>query len=89
MIRLIARIEPVPFKRVSAGEGRRFNPRRYRAFKEELGWWARLAIKKPFEGPVSIRLKVYRQLPPESLKFGLVRTLVPELNLMEGASSPQ
>lgn len=70
MIRLIARIEPVPFKRVSAGEGRRFNPRRYRAFKEELGWRARLAIKKPFKGTVSIRLKVYRQLPPESLRFG-------------------
>lgn len=69
-LKIKALIEPVPFKRVSAGEGRRFNPRRYRAFKEELGWQARLVIKEPFKSAVSIRLKVYRQMPPESLRFG-------------------
>lgn len=70
MIRINARIAPLPFARVLTCGDQRFNPTRYRKFKEELGWIARLTIKKPLKGPVAIRLRVYRELPPESLKFG-------------------
>ena len=70
-LKIKARLEPVPFARVRTQNGRHFfNPERYRAFKEELGWQARLIIKEPLAGAVAIRLKVYRQLPPWSLKFG-------------------
>ena len=70
MIRIKADIAPLPFKRVLTCGDQRFNPTQYRKFKEELGWLVRRFIKKPMTSPVGIKLKVYRELPPESLKFG-------------------
>lgn len=70
MMRLKAAIAPLPFKRVLTCGDQRFNPTQYRKFKEELGWLARRVIRQPLKCPVSIRVKVYRDLPPESLKFG-------------------
>ncbi|MBD3878689.1 MAG: RusA family crossover junction endodeoxyribonuclease [Quinella sp. 1Q5] len=70
MIKINAEISPLPFKRVLTCGDQRFNPTQYRKFKEELGWLARRQIRKPTIKPVSIELRVYRELPPESLRFG-------------------
>ena len=71
MISIRARIEPVPYARVRTNKGRHFfNPERYRSFKEEMGWQARLVIAEPTTKPLAIRVRIYREMPPESLRFG-------------------
>lgn len=71
MIRIKARLEPVPYARVWTNGKQRFNPKRYQDFKEELFLEALDATGgKRLKGKVSIRVKVYRKMPPESLNFG-------------------
>ena len=71
MIRIKARLEPIPYKRPLQVGRRRLNPDRYREFKDALGWKALDIINGHWlKGAVRIRLDVYRNLPPTSLKYG-------------------
>lgn len=64
MILIDAPIKPIPFKRTEGHGKRRYNAKRYSDFKEELGWYATLAMKKrrPIRGAIYLRLKVYKKL---------------------------
>ena len=68
MIRIDVPIKPVPFPRPATNERRRYNPKRYREFKEQLGWYARLAMKGrlPFTGEVKLHADFYRPKPKRS-----------------------
>lgn len=71
-IRISAKLEPVPFKRVLANGKRRFNDSRYTEYKEALGFLAKQAMKgkAPFAGAIKLTVKVFRNLKPETLPFG-------------------
>ena len=72
MIKFVAPIRPVPFKRVESHGRRRFNNERYREFKAELGWHGRLAMggSKPLRGAIKLHVEISRPLKPTALKFG-------------------
>ena len=71
-IKICAELEPVPFKRVMASGKRRFNDSRYTDFKNQLGYIAAGVMRgrAPLTGAIKIQVDVYRNLKPESLKFG-------------------
>ena len=73
-INIRADLEPVPFKRVMTSGKRRFNDSRYTEFKEALGFYAKIAMDAeglaPFSGKIKLQVDIYRNLKPESLKFG-------------------
>lgn len=79
MIRIDAPIMPVPFPRprFNSRSKQTFNPKRYREFKDELGYYARLAMRgqEPFTGEVKLSVDVYRPKPkprkgkPEQVSF--------------------
>lgn len=62
-IKIEAPIKPIPFKRVSFSGGHRYNPKQYRAFKEELGWYALRAMKGQdlLKGALRLDVKVYKK----------------------------
>lgn len=71
-INITANLEPVPFKRVLTSGKRRFNDSRYSNFKVALGYIAKTAMggQAPLTGKIKIQVDVYRNLKPESLRFG-------------------
>ena len=71
-IKITAPIEPVPFPRPSSNGKRRFNPKRYTEFKNQLGTFARAAMKgqAPFSGAIKINIEVYKKIIPTALKYG-------------------
>ena len=71
MIKIVAPIVPVPFKR-AAGFGRRFNPPDYSNFKLQLGLIAKQAMqgRAPLPGAIKLYAEIYRNIKPESLNFG-------------------
>jgi len=72
MIKIVAPIKPVAFKRAGANGKRRFNSRAYSAFKQELGWDGRLAMggREPLRGAIKLHVEISRPLKPTSLNFG-------------------
>lgn len=65
MIKINAPIKPVPFPRPASNETRRYNPPRYREFKDTLGLYAKLAMKgrEPFAGEVKLHADFYKCKP--------------------------
>jgi len=53
----------MPFKRVEQSGKRRFNPREYEDYKEELGWYARRVMgkRRPYTSAVSIRVWLFKK----------------------------
>ena len=72
LIKITAPIEPVPFPRPSSNGKRRFNPPRYTEFKNQLGIFAKQAMKgqAPFSGAIKINIEVYKKIIPTALKYG-------------------
>lgn len=73
-IKFTADLEPVPFKRALTCGKLHFNDSRYSGFKEALGFYAKIAMdaegQAPFTGRIKILVDVFRNLKPESLKYG-------------------
>lgn len=71
-IKITAPLEPVPFPRPATNGKRRYNPKRYTAFKEQLGFYARAAMRgqAPFIGEIKISAHIYKKIIPTALKFG-------------------
>ncbi len=79
MIKIDAPIMPVPFPRprFDSRSKQTFNPKRYREFKDELGYYARLAMRgRPLmTGEVKLHADFYRPKPkprkgkPEQVSF--------------------
>ncbi len=71
-IKITAPIEPVPFKRTLTNGKRRFNDKRYSEFKNQLGTFARAAMKgqAPLTGAIKINIEVYKKIIPTALKYG-------------------
>ena len=65
MIKINAPIKPVPFPRPASNDTRRYNPPRYREFKNTLGLYAKLAMKgrEPFTGEVKLHADFFRPKP--------------------------
>lgn len=65
MIKIVAPINPVPFKRVMTNGKRRYNNAKYTEFKEELGYFALKAMggRAPLKGAVRIRAHFSRRKP--------------------------
>ena len=63
LIKIEAPIKPVPFKRVMTNGRRRYNSAGYTEFKEELGYFASLAMQgqEPFKGKISLRAEFYKK----------------------------
>ena len=73
MIKIVAPIKPVTFKRPGSDKsGRRFNPRDYAGFKDALGWYAKIAMRgqKISTAPLRLYAEVYNNLDPWTLNFG-------------------
>jgi len=64
LIKIVAPLDSVPFKRV-AGNLRKYNDPRYRAFKDALGYYALAAMqgRNPFSGAVKLSVDVYKPKP--------------------------
>ena len=79
-IKITAPIEPVPFPRPSSNGKRRFNPPRYTEFKNQLGIFAKQAMKgqAPFSGDISIVCEFWKKRPknPASVKYGDLDNLI-------------
>ena len=63
MIKIDAPIKPVPFKRVIPRYGRPKNPASYTEFKDELGYFASMAMKNrnPFAGKIKLHAEFYKK----------------------------
>ena len=70
MIRIDAPLMPIPFPRprFDPRSKQTFNPKRYREFKDELGLYARLAMKgrEPFTGEIKLHADFYKPKPKKS-----------------------
>ena len=65
MIKIDAPIKPVPFKRVIPRYGRPKNPAKYTEFKDELGYFALLAMggREPLTGAIKITADFFKPAP--------------------------
>lgn len=72
MIKIVAPMDPRPAPRVASKGKARYKPKWYRDFQEELGYWARLAMKgrPPLKGAVKLFADCYRNLEPTSRNYG-------------------
>ena len=63
MIKIVAPIKPVPFKRVMQCGKRRFNSARYSQFKDELGFFALKAMhgREPLTGAIKLSAEFYKR----------------------------
>ena len=70
MIKIDAPIMPIPFPRprFDSRSKQTFNPKRYREFKDALGYYARLAMRGrlPFTGEIKLHADFYRPKPKRS-----------------------
>ena len=64
MIKIVADIEPVPFKRVMGGK-RRYNDKRYSEYKDVLGYFALQAMhgQPPLTGAIKLSADFYKPKP--------------------------
>ena len=73
MIKIVADIEPVPFKRV-VGNRHKFNDKRYSEYKDVLGYFALRAMQgqPPFTGALKLSADFYKPKPKDitSRKWG-------------------
>lgn len=73
-IKFTAPIDAVPFKRprFNRSTGATFNDKRYTAFKDDLGWFAKVAMcgQPPLSGAVKINVDIYRNRNPLTKSFG-------------------
>ena len=80
MIKINAPLEPVPFPRPSSNGKRRFNPPRYTEFKNQLGVYAKAAMRgqAPLTGAISIVCEFFKPRPkdPTSVKYGDLDNLI-------------
>lgn len=74
MIKISIPIKPMPFPRPASNVKRRFNPKRYREFKEELGYYAKAAMRglEPFKGEVKLHADFYRAKPKSSKQVSFI-----------------
>lgn len=72
MIKIIAPIVPVTFKRPNSDGKRRFNPKEYSDFKNALGYYALAAMRglNPLNSATKITAKVFTRYKPETLNAG-------------------
>ena len=73
MIKIVAPIIPVTFKRVIPQRGGQpFNPAQYSDFKDALGYYAAAAMKgrNPSLSPMKISAKIFTRYEPFSLNAG-------------------
>lgn len=63
MIKIVAPIKPVPFKRPDSNGKRRYDKGYYREFKELLGWIAKKAMgeRKPLTGAISAQITIHKK----------------------------
>ena len=63
LIKIVAPIKPVPFKRVMTSGKRRFNSARYTEFKDELGFFALKAMngQEPLQGAIKLSAEFYKR----------------------------
>ena len=66
MIKIVAPLDSVPFKRV-AGNYHKYNDPRYRAFKDALGYYALQTMqgRNPFSGAVKLSVDFYKPKPKD------------------------
>ena len=73
MIKFTAPISPVPFMRAIPAL-HVVNPKRYRQFKADLGWFAKQAMhgREPFKGAIKLHADFYKLSPknPLSQRWG-------------------
>ena len=62
MIKIVAPLVPIPFKRVMQSGKRRFNSARYSVFKEELGYFALQAMhgQEPLKGAIRLHADFFK-----------------------------
>lgn len=72
MIKIIAPIVPVTFKRPDSDGRQRFNPKAYSDFKDALGYYALAAMRgiKPFTGATKLYAEVFTRYDPTVLNSG-------------------
>ena len=72
MIKIVAPIVPVTFKRVIPKKGQPFNPKDYSDFKDALGYYALAAMHGlyPSVAPMKITAQIFTQYEPYSLNAG-------------------
>lgn len=70
MIKIVATMEPVPFKRTGGNGRRRYNDPRYTAYKAALSAVAKAAMRgrAPLTGEVRVSVKIFR--PKRGRQFG-------------------
>ena len=63
LIKIVAPIKPVPFKRVMTSGKRRFNSARYSQFKDALGFFALKAMhgQEPLQGAIKLSAEFYKR----------------------------
>ena len=71
MIKIVADVDPVPFKRVMGGK-RRYNDKRYSEYKDVLGYFALKAMagREPLTGAIVMVVHVYRKIKLLSTNYG-------------------
>ncbi len=67
LIKIVAPLDSVPFKRV-AGNFHKYNDPRYRAFKDALGYYALQAMqgRNPFSGAIKLSVDFFKRKPKKS-----------------------
>ena len=71
-IKVIAELNPVPFKRPCTSGKRRYEPEDYKRFKEKLGYVARgvMGEREPLSEPLRAQIEIYRRVKISSLNYG-------------------
>ena len=66
LIRIVANVDPVPFKRVMGGS-RRYNDPRYAEYRDVLGYFAIQAMngREPLKGAIKMSADIYKPKPKD------------------------
>ena len=66
LIKIVAPLDSVPFKRVMGGS-HRYNEQRYSEYKDVLGYYALQAMqgRNPFSGAIKLSVDVYKPKPKD------------------------
>ena len=74
LIKFTVPIKPVPFPRAASRGHRRYNPKNYSEYKQEIGWYALVAMKgaPPFKGEVRLHADFYRPKPKRSKQVSFI-----------------
>ncbi|WP_066633326.1 RusA family crossover junction endodeoxyribonuclease [Desulfolucanica intricata] len=64
MVSFVIPGRPVPKQRPRAGKnGNIYTPKKSRVYEETVGWAGKQVFKNPYDGPVSLQVKVYLAEP--------------------------